>query len=95
MKLIIFSVHDSKAAAFITPFFAPTVAVGLRSFGSAANDTDTKFAMYAGDYTLFEIGEFDVESGDITILESKINHGLAITFINQKVEEPVALSIAE
>ena len=79
MKLIIFSVHDSKAAAFISPFFCPTVAVGLRSFAQAASDTDTQFCKFPGDYTLFELGTFDVNTGEISLLKAMKNHGLAVT----------------
>lgn len=78
MKIIAFSIHDSKAAAFIQPFFCPTVAVGIRSYQQAANDPDTMFARFPGDYTLFEIGTFDQETGTLEQLEHPINHGLAL-----------------
>lgn len=84
MKLIIFSVFDSKADAFITPFFSPTVAVGVRSFATAANDPNCQFAVHPGDYSLFELGEFDQEKGSVTTLKAMKNHGLALTFQNSE-----------
>lgn len=83
MKLTAFSVYDSKAAAYITPFFTPTIAMGTRSFGEAANDPNLMFARHPSDYTLFEIGEFDLETGELKKHDALINHGLAITYQTQ------------
>lgn len=81
MHLIAFSVHDSKAEAFIQPFFTPTVAVALRAFGSACNDDTQKFCQYPDDYTLFEIGTFDCDTGTFEPLQKIKSHGLALTFM--------------
>lgn len=78
--LKIFSIHDSKAEAFIQPFFAPTSAAALRMFETAANDETSDFHRYAGDYTLFELGEFEPLTGQIETLETPHNLGLAITY---------------
>lgn len=82
--LTIFSVHDSKAEAFVQPFFAPTVAVGVRMFAGACNEESNEFARFAADYTLFELGTFDPETAQITMLDSPKNLGLALTFIKPK-----------
>ncbi len=81
MKLKLFSIHDSKAAAFIQPFFSPTTATALRSFATAANDEATDFFRYGGDYTLFELGEFDQLSAKLETYSTPINLGLAISFV--------------
>lgn len=80
MKLKIFSIYDSKAKAFITPFFSPTTEVGQRSFGGACNDPTTQFHRHPGDFSLFEIGEFGIETGEVTPHKQLINHGLAIIY---------------
>lgn len=95
MKLIIMSVHDSKAGAFISPFFTPTVAVGLRSFGQAVNDPETNFYKFPGDYTLFELGSFDIESGVITLHPAHINHGLALVHQHEDLSRATAQTITE
>lgn len=82
MKLVIFSVHDSKAEAFLQPFFCPTVAVGVRMFAHAANDPTKDFSRFAADYTLFELGEFEQDTGEITMLKVAKNHGLALRHID-------------
>lgn len=80
MELVIFSVHDSKAEAFVQPFFTPTVATGLRAFESSANDPDTMMCQHPGDYTLFELGTFEHDTAAITLHNTPINHGLAIAY---------------
>lgn len=81
MVLSVFSVFDSKVQAFLTPFFVANKAVALRSFMTACQDVSTDFHRYAGDYTLFEIGLWDSETGDWMPLDAKINLGLASQFI--------------
>lgn len=80
----IFTVHDSKADAYLTPFYCPTTAVAIRSFTAAAQDSAHDFHRYAADYTLFELGYWNEQGGTISLLESKINLGVAIDFINNK-----------
>lgn len=80
MELVILSVHDSKAEAFITPFFQPNLAMGLRAFAQAVNDPESMFHIHPGDYTLFELGRFNSNTGELIPLPSPKNHGLAIIF---------------
>lgn len=68
--MLMFSVRDSKAAAFLPPFFAPTVGVATRMFASAARDASHDFHRYAEDYTLFQVGEFDEQTGKVSGLPS-------------------------
>lgn len=84
MELQIFSVFDSKAEAFIMPFFSQTIAVACRSFGQACNDEKENFHRYAADYTLFHVGTFEQDTGLITAQKTPINLGLASTFIEAK-----------
>jgi len=65
MLLAIFSVWDSKAAAYIQPFFASNNNVAIRMFETACRDQSHDFHRHAEDYTLFRIGSFDQEKGDL------------------------------
>lgn len=76
-----FSIFDSKAEAYLQPFFAPTAGVALRNFEAAANDVNHDFNKYAGDYTLFEIGTFDTTTAGLVPHTSLINLGLALNLI--------------
>jgi len=77
----VFSIFDSKAAAFLQPFFSPTAATAVRSFERSAQDEASDFNRYAGDYTLFEIGEWDQSQGTWVAHDAKINLGLASQFL--------------
>ncbi len=81
MKLKVFSIHDSKAEAFIQPFYSQTTGTAVRSFEQACNDTASDFNKFAGDYTLFELGEFDQNSAEFTPLTTPVNLGLALSYI--------------
>lgn len=65
MKLEIFTVHDSKADAFLQPFFMHNGAMALRAFTTLINTPDHDFANNPGDYTLFRLGMFDNSTGKI------------------------------
>jgi len=92
--MCVFSVFDSKVGAFLTPFFSRNRATALRSFTSAVQDTSTDFYRYAGDYTLFEIGEWDAEKGVFSQHEAKVNLGLASQFLELAVEPPTPIKEA-
>lgn len=78
----IFSVYDSKALLFQTPFTAPAAGVAIRAFEQAAQTEGNDFNKFAADFTLFEIGTFNVNDGIIMPHAAHINLGCAITFIN-------------
>ncbi len=82
-SFMVYSVYDSKVGAFLTPFFSTNRATALRSFMSAVQDGSTDFHRYAGDYTLFEIGEWSAEEGKWSPLDAKLNLGLASQFLAQ------------
>lgn len=81
MKLQVFSVYDSKAEAFIQPWYSQTLGTALRSFEQAVNTESHDFQKFAGDYTLFHLGSFDQTKGRFDQLETPLNLGLAITFL--------------
>ncbi len=80
MILKIYSVYDSKAEAFLPPFFQATKAMAIRIFENVANDPKHQFGANPADYTLFEIGQFDDESAKIEAHKTPHNIGLAIEF---------------
>ncbi len=87
--LKLFTIHDSKAEAFIQPFFSPATGAAIRSFERAVNDDSTDFSRYPSDYTLFEIGEFDTQTGRISTLPTLLNLGLAATFKEADTPNPL------
>lgn len=79
MIVKVFSVFDSKAEAFIQPFFSQTSQTALRAFHQAAQQENHQFNQFAGDFTLFELGEFDDNDASFRMLDTPHNLGLAIT----------------
>ena len=54
----IFSVYDSKAEVYMTPFFERTRGTAERVFASAVNNAEHEFHKHAEDYSLWELGWF-------------------------------------
>ncbi len=65
MKLRVFSVFDVKAGAYLPPFFMPEQGQAIRVFSDAINGSEA-FAKHPEDYSLFLIGDFDDNSGEIS-----------------------------
>lgn len=86
MKMMIFSVFDSKATAYLQPFFSPTIGSAERSFEDAARDSGHQFCKHAADYTLFKIGEFNELSGEISGLDVFVKIVNAVKFKGVKDE---------
>lgn len=84
MMTTVCSVYDSKAHAWLQPFFSQTPETAQRAFMAAANDPEHGFHKYAADYTLFDIGEWDELAGKLTMHEAAINLGTAIVFIERE-----------
>lgn len=89
MNITMFSVYDSKAAAYLQPLFASNQAVGIRMFSTAANDEEHEFNRHAGDFTLFEIGTFECDSGVFTPHKAHLSLGTALEQIFEMKPEVV------
>lgn len=69
MKLKIFSVFDSKADAYQTPFFMPSTGQAVRAFRDLANDASSLVSRHPADFTLCCVGVFDDASGKVVSLD--------------------------
>jgi len=61
MKHKIFTIYDSKAKAYLTPFFLHEDGMAIRVFADCINDTTHQFGKHPEDYTLFNIGSWSDE----------------------------------
>ena len=86
MKHKIFSVYDSKAKAYLPPFFLHEEGMAIRGFTTAVNDKSHAFGQYPADYTLFNIGAFDDATAQI-IHQDPISLGNGIEFVQKSTEE--------
>jgi len=79
MKLKVYAIYDSKIEAFKQPFFSPNRNAALRMWDRLANDKQNDMiGAYPSDFTLFEIGEWDDNSGVISALGAKVSLGTAL-----------------
>lgn len=80
MELRVFTVYDSKAQAFLAPFYARTVGEAERNFMGACSDQKSQFYHHPEDFCLMEIGTFDEDSGRLRAKDGPINHGMATVY---------------
>lgn len=65
MKLNIYAIRDTKAEAFMQPFFERTNETATRAV-QTATEKDGNFRTYAEDYSLWLIGNFNDNNGKIS-----------------------------
>lgn len=58
-----YSIFDSKAAVFGPPIFFQNSALAIRSFTDYANDPSMMIHRHPEDFSLFQIGTFDDNTG--------------------------------
>lgn len=71
MQFRCFSIFDSKAKAFLPPFFMAETGLAVRAFRDCVIDPNHAFGRNPMDYSLFSIGGFDDSSG-LLIAQSQI-----------------------
>lgn len=81
---ILFAVFDSKAGAFLDPFFAKTDEVAQRTVINAGIDPQSLFHRFAGDFTLFSVAVFDPSTGLIKPYEAPVNLGTVLQLTAQE-----------
>lgn len=60
-----FTVYDTKAEAYLDPFFARNEAVALRMVEAAARKEGHEFNVYAHDYQVYRCGSWDGATGTL------------------------------
>lgn len=76
----IFSIYDSKANAFLTPFFMASAGLAIRAITDLVEDPNHQFNKHSADYTLFQLGEFDLTDGLLSQPDPNTNLGNLLTF---------------
>ena len=69
MKLVLCSVKDRAADAYGRPMFVPSIGVAIRSFSDEVNrqDAENQLFNHPDDFDLYEMGEFDDNTGLFTL----------------------------
>jgi len=85
VKLRVFAVYDSKAEQYMQPFFFVTRGQAMRAFLDALSDDKHEFNKHAEDYTLFELGEYDQDTGYMEPLKAIVSMGNALALKGERV----------
>lgn len=80
MQLQIFTVYDSKAEAYMAPFYMNTKGQAIRAFTDSANDPNHQFYKHPEDYTLFLLGQYQDENASFHLQKTPLPIGKAIEF---------------
>jgi len=61
----IYTIYDSKVAAFLRPFFCRSDAEAIRAFTDTVTDPGSLLNKHPEDFSLFVVGDFDEETGRV------------------------------
>lgn len=61
-----YAVKDTKSQLFTMPHFQQSDGVAIRSFSTACEDPKTDLNKYPSDFSLYHVGSFHVETGELT-----------------------------
>lgn len=80
MDLKVFCVHDSCADSYLPPFCLPSTKEAVRAFRVCVNEKGHNFSGSPGDYSLFHLGDFDTDSGELRCLPAPkyVVNGLSV-----------------
>lgn len=73
MQMFIYSVKDTKADLFGRPFYCLNAAHAIRGFTDQVNDPmdgQNDLFKHTEDFVLYELGVFEDQSGQITVLDT-------------------------
>lgn len=78
----VYNFYDSKAESFsLQPMFYETVGLARRAIAKSVNQPGTGFNENPEDYTFFETGRYDMNSGKIETYDAPVSLGVATTFV--------------
>lgn len=76
----IYSVRDNAVGAYLPPVFFKSKGEVIRSVSDAVNGGDSTFKKHAQDFVLFELGEFDDNTGIFNLHDAPLSVGVLIEF---------------
>jgi hypothetical protein len=81
--LKIYAVMDTKAEAFMNPFYVRTLGEAIRSFTDESNKQESPFFKHPEDFNLFELGDFDQFTGVLQPHKAPKSIGTSASFKTQ------------
>jgi len=87
----VYAVYDAKAAAFGNPVFQSTEGIMRRNFEDACSDPKSPLVQHSADYSLYEIGSYDQNSGKLEAIQPPVFIIAASTVVTARVNARVRL----
>ncbi len=82
-----YSIYDSKAEAYMEPWFTENDQTATRAFAHSCNDKTHPLGQAPADYTLFKIAKWDGQTGRVINEETKINLGTGHEYVVPKNDD--------
>lgn len=82
MELKIYSIRDSKAEIYNTPFFQKTHGEAERNFMQLVNDDKSTVGKFPEDFDLYYLGTYDDQTGKLSALETPQHQIKAVNLKN-------------
>lgn len=79
----IYAIYDSKAAAYLQPFFCSNHALAFRNLERACKNPQSPFAEFPADFTLFCLGTIEDVSGVLAPYKAAESLGTLLQFMSQ------------
>jgi len=77
-----YSIRDSKAEVFNTPFYQKTHGEAERTFQTLVKDEKSTLSKYPDDYDLYYLGEYDQDTGKSHPIDTPQHMAKAVQFKN-------------
>lgn len=81
----LFAIYDCKSETYSAPFPFPNKAVAIRSFVESAGDAATRISKYPADFSLWQVGHYDDQTGKSTNVKVPIDLGSAKVLLGDTV----------
>ncbi|AXL14682.1 nonstructural protein [Microviridae sp.] len=79
--MLVFTVRDAKAEAYMSPFYMKTRGEALRAFMDTVGNPDHLFSKHPEDYSLYALGAFDDSNGTFSLLQEPEFMGSAVDLV--------------
>jgi hypothetical protein len=82
MELNIYSIYDSAAQAFVTPFHIHNDGLAIRAFQDQVNSKEeNNISKHPEQFTLFKLGKFDDKKGEYIIEKTPVSIAIGVELI--------------
>ena len=95
MKLKVFNAYDSKAGFYMETFCARSRGEAIRLLDELSNKADHVFSKHPADFTFFEIGDYDMETGIYRCYDAKQPLGTPLDFKSKPKDDDKQLSVED